>query len=97
VDDLERRRRRHRQDRRGRRAREPGAGQAGLLDAGERQVGLGLALEAAFDDERRLAVPDEDERRVEAGRDEAGTARFRGVRRQRSLPRRIVQTSMTES
>ena len=34
------------------------------------QLGLRLALEPAFDDERRFAVADEDERRVEPGRDQ---------------------------
>jgi hypothetical protein len=72
VDDLERWRQRDRQDRRPGRPCEPRADEAGLLDAVGRQLGLRLALEAALDDERRLAVPDEDERRVEAGRDQAG-------------------------
>ena len=78
MDDLERRRRRDRQ--RGRRAGmgEPRPDEAGLGDAVGRERGIGLALEATLDDERRLAVPDEDERSVEPVGDEAG-----GVARRR--------------
>ena len=73
--------------------------EAGLGDAVGRQRGIGLALEATLDDERRLAVPDEDERRVEPVGDEAAgvAAGCRPGGRQRSVPSRIVHRSMTES
>ena len=45
-------------------------GPMGLAPPEAREGSLGLALEAAFPDERRLAVADEDDRRLEIGRDD---------------------------
>ncbi len=50
---------------------QPHPDEAGLGDAVGRERGIGLALETTLDDERRLAVADEDERRVEPVGDEA--------------------------
>jgi hypothetical protein len=71
VGDLERRDRRDRQRRRGGGVGQPGPDETGLGDPVRGQGRLRLALEAALDDERRLAVADEDERRVETVGDEA--------------------------
>ena len=71
---------------------QPPRDEAGLAQPGRRERRLGLALEPLFDDERGFAVADQDERRVQAGRDER---RLCGG--QRVLPRRIVQRSRTAS
>jgi len=72
--------------------------ETGLGDPVRGQRRLRLTLESTLDDERRLAVPDEDERRVEPVGDEAGRVAGRRVGcRQRSLPSRIVHRSITES
>ena len=48
---------------------EPPGGKLGLAKAGRGQRRLGLALEALLDDELGLAVPEQDQRRVEPRRD----------------------------
>ena len=74
------------------------AGQLGLAAPRRGQRCLGLALEAPLDDEHGLAVPEQDERRVEARRDRWDAA-DRVARRslpggaQCSPPRRIVHRS----
>ena len=98
VDDLERRA--GRDGEAGRRVR-PGkarSGQLGLAATRRGEWRLGLALEAPLDDELRLAVPEQDERRIEARRDRRDAA-GRVARRpllggaQCSPPRRIVHRS----
>ena len=91
-------------DRQGRhevRAGEPGGGKLGLALALLREGRIALALEAALGDPGRFAVAQEDDRRVEAGRDERGRAAVRavgdGVGAQWSLPSRTVQRSMSDS
>ena len=64
-----------------------------VVDSGE----SGLALEAALHDELGLAVADEDERRVEPVGDRGARDRSSGEDAQRSLPSRIVHSSMTDS
>jgi len=61
VGDLERRAWRDGKRRRGGGMGQPGPDETGLGDPVGRQRRLRLALEAALDDERRLAVPDEDQ------------------------------------
>ncbi len=74
------------------------SGQLGLAASRRGERRLGLALEAPLDDELRLAVPEQDERRVEARRDRRDAA-GRVARRplpggaQCSPPRRIVHRS----
>ena len=74
-----------------------------LAPAPARRAACRPALEPALDDQLRLAVADEDERRVEAGRGSRGGpgARRRVVGRRPPLsgrrPSRIVQSSTTDS
>jgi hypothetical protein len=69
MHDLARRACRDRQGGGAGRIGEPVGDRRRLRPAGRRQGRLGLALEPALDDVLALAVPDEDQRRVQAGRD----------------------------
>src|SRR6185503_13608830 len=98
VDDLERRAGRDGEARRRVRPGKACSRQLGLAATRRGEWRLGLALEAPFDDELRLAVPEQDERRIEARRDRRDRAG--GVARRRlaggaqcSPPRRIVHRS----
>ena len=98
MDDLERRARWDGQTGRLVRQGEPCSGQLGLATPRRGQWRLGLALEAPLDDELRLPVAQQDERRVEARRDRWDAA-DRVARpplpggAQCSRPRRIVHRS----
>src|SRR6185503_6988966 len=84
-------------------ASESGGDPLGLTTTGGGQGRVEPPLEAALDDQLRLPVPNEDERRIQAIRDREPHVRAAAVVRpglrvrQRSRPSRIVHSSTTDS
>jgi len=87
-------------DREGRdvsRAGNPSGGELRLAFALRREGRVALALETALGDPRGLAVPEQDERRIQAVGNERGGSPGCAPRAQRSPPSRIVQRSISAS